>query len=114
MKLVKAFKLQFIYKKKLKIIFFPALYNNNKMEEISEIGPASEADAPSGILCNTMNNNSISNSISNSINNSTKERKKLYRYNKNIVEEDALYEQGFNDGCRPSIDKKKKWISQLN
>ena len=83
------------------------------MDEISEIGPASEADAPSGILCNTMNNdsieNSIENSISNSINNSTKERKKLYRYNKNIVEEDALYEQGFNDGCRPSIDKKKKW-----
>ena len=79
------------------------------MEEISEIGPASEADAPSGILCNTTNNDSISNSISNSINKSTKERKKLYRHNKNIVEEDALYEQGFDDYCRPSINKKKNW-----
>ena len=37
------------------------------------------------------------------------DRKKLYRKNQKFVEEDALYEQGFDDYCRPSINKKRTW-----
>ena len=78
------------------------------MEETSKIGPASEADAPSGILCNTTNSTNSTENSNSTYSTKNKERKKLYRHNKDIVEEDALYEQGFDDGCRPLIDKKKK------
>ena len=37
------------------------------------------------------------------------DRKILYRKNQKFVEEDALYEQGFDDYCRPSINKKRTW-----
>ena len=63
---------------------------------------------------NSISSNSyreLSNAIHhpNSANSNSKERKKLHKKNKNIIAKDALYEQGFDDSCRPTYNSKKNW-----
>lgn len=65
-------------------------------------------------LAHNLSVNDINSNSNLAISSTSKNRKKLHKKNKNIVKENALYEQGFDDYTRPKINSKINSVKNWN